>query len=106
MEDRILKIKNIEFAAIKEEFNKFYPKKMLTCQQLINSLKEKGIIYDYSLRCDSMKGSYVGCTIKTASDADNVDFIDDEPNEDYKALYLKAMKKIQQLENRIAIENI
>ena len=76
-------------------FCTMYPKKMITVQQVINSMKEKGIEYNYQLRShdDHVKGSFIGVTMKPPDDDD---FIDDakekEANEEinYEELYKKS----------------
>jgi hypothetical protein len=78
-------------------FCTMYPKKMITVQQVINSMKEKGIEYNYQLRShdDHVKGSFIGVTMKPPDDDD---FIDEDAkdakaqNEDinYEELYKKS----------------
>jgi phage/plasmid-associated DNA primase len=53
---------------MKRAFQAKFPDKHLTVQQLISSLKEKNIVYDGTLRCDKVKGCYIG--VKFAFPAD------------------------------------
>jgi hypothetical protein len=77
-----------------QEFCIMYPKKMITVQQVINSMKEKGIKYDYQLRSDGVKGSFIGVAVKTKYDDDDDDEDEAEKemkNEiDYEELYKKS----------------
>jgi hypothetical protein len=70
-----------------------YPKKMITVQQVINSMKEKGIEYNYQLRShdDHVKGSFIGVTMKPPDDDDFIDDVTVQKEEiNYEELYIKS----------------
>jgi hypothetical protein len=62
-----------------------YPTKFLTVQQIINSLKEKGLQYENNLRCksDGIRGVFLCCKLEDARTNDDEE--DDEEEEDEKA---------------------
>ena len=99
-------------------FTLMYPNKCLTVQQIINSLKEKGLAYEGTLRCksDGIKGCYMGVKLEDAcknsykDDHEDDDDSDDQEVKaspldygikiatDYKALYEQALRRIKELE--------
>ena len=104
-------------------FGMMYPGKLLTCQQIINSLKEKGLKYDFKLRCksDGVKGCYIGVKLQSFYEDDDESinvykqiYGDDESSDDemktspldhgikninYKHLYEKSLFEIDQLKS-------
>ena len=90
---------------IHQLFCSMFPKKMITVQQVINSVKEKGIKYDYALRCDSVKGSFVGISIKSKYDDDEKDEeIIEEIN--YEELHKKSEAQNRFLKELLKSHNI
>ncbi len=53
---------------MKSEFDKMYPNKHFSVQQLISCLKEKKIKYEAKFRCNNIQGCFTGVKIKNAMD--------------------------------------
>lgn len=73
---------------MKKIFERVYPNKHLSIQQLITSLKEKGISYDGKLRCNKIQGCYVGVKIRLLDDD-----IDDDEEEFVEEKVIKPIVK-------------
>jgi hypothetical protein len=83
-----------------EIYKGLFPTKMKSPQTLLSNLKDKKITYDSQVRCDNMRGCYVGVKLKIANPfEDDDDCVDDEP--DYKQMYLEANAKIKELQKTI-----
>jgi hypothetical protein len=66
-------------------FSSMYPTKFLIVQQIINSLKEKGLQYENTFRCknDGIRGVFMCCKLEDARTNDDEE--EDEEEEDEKA---------------------
>jgi hypothetical protein len=82
-------------------FNLMYPTKFLTVQQIINSLKEKGLKYEGTFRCknDGVKGVFMCCKLEDVYVNDSED--EEEDDIDYYKLYQNALKEIAELKKQI-----
>jgi hypothetical protein len=99
--------KNIEFTnddkrISKEDMHKkfleMYPQKHLTVLQVINSLKEKKLIYNAKFRCNNIQGCFINVKFR--------DFIDDKDDEDDKPSpldgnYINYKQKYELLEQEM-----
>jgi hypothetical protein len=82
-------------------FSSMYPNKFLTVQQIINSLKEKGLKYEGTFRCknDGVKGVFMCCKLEDVCINDSED--EEEDDIDYYKLYQNALKEIAELKKQI-----
>ena len=81
---------------MRTEFLKMYPNKHLTTQQIISSLKDKGIEYNGKFRCNRIQGCYICVRLRTPHDLD--DFEEDNTAE---LSHAEALELIKQLKNKI-----
>ena len=89
-------------------FSSMYPNKFLTVQQIINSLKEKGLQYENNLRCksDGIRGVFLCCKLEDARTNDD----EEEDDDDEKASPLDSdikkgidyKKRCEELEKELA----
>jgi hypothetical protein len=79
-------------------FGLMYPNKCLTVQQIMNSLKEKGLKYEGTLRCksDGVKGCYMGVKLEDHCETDDATDEEDD-DKDYVKLYHKLLKENAEL---------
>lgn len=90
-------------------YKSMYPNRHLTPQQLLASLKEKGIQYDKEIRSkiDGVKGCFIGVRegmggVIQETKENPLDFGVEKPVEiDYKKMYEEAQKQIEELRKQI-----
>jgi len=82
-------------------FSSMYPTKFLTVQQIINSLKEKGLNYEGTFRCkiDGIRGCFMNVKLEDACIEEEEDDCEDEI--DYVKAYTMNCKEIRELKQEI-----
>ena len=93
-------------------FSSMYPTKFLTVQQIINSLKEKGLQYENTFRCknDGIRGVFMCCKLEDARTNDDEEEDDEKPSPldsgikkdiDYKKRCLELEKELAELKLKL-----
>lgn len=88
-----------------ETFKANFPKSLITPTQLLNSLKQKDIIYNADYRLNKLKGCYVGVVFGTKEEISPLDYGFGKQSHtaepDYKKLFEEAQLKIKDLESQL-----
>jgi len=50
--------------ALLNSYLEMYPKHQRSMQQMISAMKDKGIVYNFSVRCNNIKGCFIGVQFK------------------------------------------
>jgi hypothetical protein len=91
-------------------FSQMYPKKFMTPLQVITSLKEKKIIYDSQVRCDGIKGCFIGVKLILQMDEDEVKEFNDinmfKPNSTEQKLIKSLQDEINILKKQLEEKQI
>ena len=70
-----------------------YPKHQRSMQQMISAMKDKGIVYNFSLRVNNIKGCFIGVQFKQEANVNYVRSPDDITTINKQQIEIEYLKK-------------